>query len=115
MIGYGPLIIEFADVMTNGVVLALTGACDFYKASWTESQHFLLLNHIRRFKICAVFFFSFFPRFKRFSQPTCSVAELRLSSRSKVSLSRGHLHCCRKLKSSLRASVQVCCFGNESN
>lgn len=40
MIGYGPLIIEFADVMTNGVVLALTGACDFYKASWTESQHF---------------------------------------------------------------------------
>ena len=40
VIGYGPLIIEFADVMTNGVVLALTGACDFYKASWTESQHF---------------------------------------------------------------------------
>lgn len=29
MIGYGPLIIEFADVMTNGVVLALAGACDF--------------------------------------------------------------------------------------
>lgn len=40
VIGYGPLIIEFADVMTNGVVLALTGARDFYKASWTESQHF---------------------------------------------------------------------------
>lgn len=40
MIGYGPLIIEFADVMTNGVVLALAGARDFYKASWTESQHF---------------------------------------------------------------------------
>lgn len=40
VIGYGPLIIEFADVMTNGVVLALAGACDFYKASWTESQHF---------------------------------------------------------------------------
>lgn len=40
VIGYGPLIIEFADVMTNGVVLAFIGACDFYKASWTESQHF---------------------------------------------------------------------------
>lgn len=40
VIGYGPLIIEFADVMTNGVVLALSGARDFYKASWTEPQHF---------------------------------------------------------------------------
>lgn len=40
VIGYGPLIIEFADVMTNGVVLALTRTRDFYKASWTESQHF---------------------------------------------------------------------------
>lgn len=40
MIGYGPLIIEFADIMTNGVVLAFSGARDFYKASWTESQHF---------------------------------------------------------------------------
>lgn len=29
MIGYGPLIIEFADGMTNGVVLAFIGACDF--------------------------------------------------------------------------------------
>lgn len=40
VIGYGPLIIEFADVMINGVVLALTSARDFYKASWTESRHF---------------------------------------------------------------------------
>lgn len=40
VIGCGPLIIEFADVMTNGVVLAFIGACDFYKDSWTESQHF---------------------------------------------------------------------------
>lgn len=40
VIGYGPLIIEFADVMTNGVVLALAEAHDFYKASWTEPQHF---------------------------------------------------------------------------
>lgn len=29
MIGYGPLIIEFADGMTNGAALAFISACDF--------------------------------------------------------------------------------------
>lgn len=32
-IGYGPLIIEFAGVMMNGVVLALNRAHGFYKAT----------------------------------------------------------------------------------
>lgn len=60
VMGYGPLIIEFADVVTNGVVLALTGARDFYKAGWTEAQHFYWLKHIQYagFQICAAFFFS---------------------------------------------------------
>lgn len=42
MIGHGPLIAEFADILTNGVVLVLTGACDFYTASWMESQQFFM-------------------------------------------------------------------------
>lgn len=74
----------------------------------------LLLNHIRRFKICAVFFF-FFQAERSFFQPTCNVVEVRLGIWSKVFLSWGHLHCCRKRKSSLRTSTQIWCFGNESN
>lgn len=68
VIGYGPLIIEFADIMTNGVVLALAGACDFYKASWTES---LLLNHTCRFLYLCCFFFSA-------EEPTCNMAEVKI-------------------------------------
>lgn len=45
VIGYGPLIIESADVMTNGFVLVLAEASDL-QGKLDRVSAFLLLNHI---------------------------------------------------------------------
>lgn len=107
VIGYGPLIIEFADAMTNGVVLALTGACDFYKASWTESQHFCCYTTYAGLK-SVLFFQAIFSAHLQCGRSW-------ISSWSKVSLSWGHLHCCRNWNPPWEPPCRFAVLWNESN
>lgn len=77
MIGYRPLIIEFADVMTDALVLALPPARDFNRPAgpsrsiFTVKPQMQVSNHILFYGSDRVLFF-FFP------QPICNMAEVCL-------------------------------------